>query len=412
MATVKVFNYEAVSPRRSGSAVRGSLEAISKQAVVERLTAQGLVPLSIEPQELTGLNREIHLPGLERQAPVAALAVFARQLSVLIAAGMPLLRAVEVVQEQAEDKRLSAALEAVLGDLEAGQPLSVSLGHQPKAFPMLMVSLVRVGEAGGFLDSAMKAVADLYAREADLRDKIRSAMTYPVTVAVIAFAAVIGMLTFIVPVFENMFTSLGGTLPLPTQILVTISHNMQWILPVLAIGLVGGYIWWMGNKDSERVRQFIDPWKLKVPVFGKLNTKIAMARFSRNLAMMLDAGVPLLQALMVVADASGNWSVAEALREVHESVRQGRSFASPLANHPIFPPMVVRMIAVGEESGSLAAMLGSVADFYDAEVAAATERLTSTIEPLLIAGLGIVIGGMVISLYMPMFSLYSLMNAQ
>ncbi len=410
MASVRTFNYEAVSPRRSGAAVKGTFEATSTQAVAQKLAAQGLIPLFIAPQELTGLNREIKLPGIERRVSVSSLAVFSRQLSALVAAGMPLLRAVEISAEQTEDKHLAAALDSVLGDLESGLSFSVALLRQPKVFPPLMVSLIRVGETGGFLDTAMAAVARLYAREADLHDKVKSAMTYPVIVAIIAVVAVIGMLTFIVPIFEKMFASLGGALPAPTQFLVVISHNMTWILPAIIVFIVVGWIWWSGNKNTDKVRSVVDPWKLKAPVFGKLNVKIAMSRFSRNLAMMLNAGVPLLQALTVVGNASGNWAVAEALREVHDSVRQGRSFATPLSNHAVFPPMVVKMIAVGEESGSLGAMLDSIADFYDAEVESATDRLTSTIEPLMIAGLGVVIGGMVIALYMPMFSIYSLMN--
>ena len=226
----------------------------------------------------------------------------------------------------------------------------------------------------------------------------------------IAIVAVLGMVTFIVPVFEQMFQTLGGELPIPTQILVTISHNMVWILPLLIVVTSAAWIWWVRNRHTEAVRKFVDPIKLRMPIFGKLVTKIAVARFSRNLSMMLNAGVPLLQALQIVGQASNNWAVEQAVQRVQESVREGKSFAAPLAKAGVFPPMVSQMVSVGEESGTLADMLESIADFYEAEVTTATEQLTSTIEPILIVVLGVVIGGMVLALYMPIFSLYGQLN--
>ena len=210
---------------------------------------------------------------------------------------------------------------------------------------------------------------------------------------------------FIVPVFEDMFKGFGRQLPLPTEILVVLSHAMVWVVPVLVVAIVALTIWWGRNRNTERVRRAVDPWKLRLPVFGQLLKKIAIARFSRNFANMIGSGVPILQALQIVGETSGNWVIENALNEVRESVRQGESIAAPLAGQPVFPPMVTQMIAVGEDAGSLELMLNKIAEFYEAEVEAATEQLTAMIEPLMIAFLGVVIGGMVIALYMPIFQI-------
>jgi type IV pilus assembly protein PilC len=207
-----------------------------------------------------------------------------------------------------------------------------------------------------------------------------------------------------------MFANLGGTLPLPTLILVWISQSMVWLLPAVAVIGAAGAVWWRRNGRTEAVRSRVDPLRLKLPVFGSLMTKLAIARFSRNLASMVAAGVPILRALAIVGDTSGNWVIEKAVRNVQDSVRSGRSIAGPLANEPVFPRMVVQMIAVGEDSGALEAMLRKIADFYDSEVQAMTEALTSLIEPLLIAVIGIVVGGMIVALYLPIFNIYSLIK--
>ena len=230
-------------------------------------------------------------------------------------------------------------------------------------------------------------------------------MTYPIMVLCLSLVAVVIMLTFIVPIFKTMFEGLGSSLPAPTQILVTVSQNMFWVIPTLVVLIVGGAVWWRRNKNTDAVRRVVDPLKLKAPIFGKLVQKIAIARFTRNFANMIGAGVPILQALSVIGATSGNYVIESATKRVAESVRNGQSLSKPLATEPVFPPMVVQMMAVGEDSGSLEIMLTKVADFYDDEVQAMTEALTSLIEPLLIAFLGVVIGGMVVALYMPIFSI-------
>ncbi|MDX2377130.1 type II secretion system F family protein [Microbacterium sp. LRZ72] len=404
MTLVQQFAYRALDSDGRG-VVKGTVEAASEAAVAVKLKAQGLTALDVSPARRTGLQREITLP-VRRRVRVRTLAVFAQQFAGLVNSGLPLLRALTIMVEQTEDRALQAALVTVHAEVQGGRSLSEAFARQPDAFPPLMVNLIRVGESGGFLGRSLSAVAKTYADEAALQDKIRAATTYPVIVLSIAVLALLAMVTFIVPIFEGMFSGMGGALPLPTRVLVTVSNNMFWILPLLVALAVGGTIWWLRHKDSDRVRRVIDPLTLRMPVFGPLATKIAVARFARSLAMMLDAGVPLLQALSVVGEASHNRVVARAAQQIQESVRQGRSFAGPLAASGVFPPMVAQMVSVGEESGTLAEMLGSIADLYEAEVTTATEQLTSTIEPLLIVVIGLLIGGMVIALYLPIFGIY------
>lgn len=405
MATMQEWQYQAIDPATTQT-VKGTMDATSDSAVTAKLRAQGLMPVQVALVEKTGLRREITLPSLNRGISAKTLAIFARQMSALINAGLPLMRTLNVLADQTSDKRLKAVLTTVSADVESGSSLSASLQRHPLIFPPLMVSIVRVGESGGFLGAALDSIAENYQKQAELHGRIRSATTYPAVVLVIAMIGVLVMVTFIVPVFEKMFAGLGGQLPLPTQILVTISHNMIWILPVLAVVIVISWIWWVRNRYTDGYRRVVDPVKLRLPIFGPLITKMAVARFSRNLSMMLDAGVPIIQALSIVGQASNNWKIEQTVRDIQESIRGGRSFAVPLAKAGVFPPMVSQMVAVGEESGTLAQMLGSIADFYEDEVETATEQLSSLIEPVLIVGLGVIIGGMVISLYLPIFTLY------
>ena len=406
MALAQEYAYQALDLATSQT-VKGTMDASSDSAVAAKLRAQGLTPLNVALVAKTGLNREIALPRLRKGVPAKTLAIFSRQMSALVNAGLPLLRTLTVLAEQAEDKQLQTVLIAVQSDVEGGSSLSASLARHPQVFPPLMVSIIRVGESGGFLGKALTSVAENYQKQADLQAKIRSATTYPIAVLVIAMLGVLAMVTFIVPVFKKMFEGLGSELPLPTQILVTISENMLWILPLLAVIVIGAWAWWARNRYTDAYRKVVDPIKLKMPIFGPLVTKMAVARFSRNLSMMLDAGVPIIQALAIVGQASNNWKIEQTVREIQDSIRGGRSFATPLAKAEVFPPMVAQMVAVGEESGTLAEMLGSIADFYEDEVETATEQLSSLIEPVLIVGLGVVIGSMVIALYMPIFTLYS-----
>lgn len=411
MTLIQEFSYRAVDPR-GGSVVKGSMEAASESAVTSRLRAQGLTPLEVKALSKTGLNREIKFAGLGGTVKARSLAIFARQMAGLLNAGLPIMRTLTILIEQTEDKQLQPALVAVRADIESGQSFSNALARHPDVFPPLMISIVRVGESGGFLARAMHSLAENYTKEAELQNKIRAAVTYPTIVLIIAILGVLAMVTFVVPVFENMFAGLGTSLPLPTQILVTISRNMWWILPLLIVSVSVAWIWWARNKNKDSVRKVVDPFRLRMPIFGKVFTKIAVARFSRNLSMMLDAGVPIIQALAIVGQASNNWAVERAVHDVQDSVRQGKSFSAPLAKANVFPTMVPQMVAVGEESGTLSEMLASIADFYEDEVETATSQLSATIEPVLIVGLGVLIGGMVISLYLPIFTLYGELSQQ
>ncbi|MGN7862018.1 type II secretion system F family protein [Microbacterium sp. 22303] len=405
MAGAQEYEYQAIDVATART-VKGSMDASSDSAVAAKLRAQGLTPLHVAPVAKTGLHREIALPSLRRGVSAKTLAIFSRQMAALINAGLPLLRTLTVLAEQADDKKLQQVLTVVQTDVESGSSLSASMARHPQVFPPLMVSIIRVGETGGFLGKALTSIAETYQKQADLHSKIRAATTYPLVVLIIAILGVTAMLIFVVPVFKNMFEGLGKGLPLPTQILVTVSENMKWIAPAVAVLAIIVWIWWARNRYTDAYRKVVDPFLLKLPIFGKLLTKMAVARFTRNLSMMLDAGVPIIQALSIVGQASNNWKIEQTVRDIQESIRGGRSFAAPLAAAEVFPPMVSQMVAVGEESGTLAEMLASIADFYEDEVETATEQLSSLIEPVLIVGLGVVIGGMVISLYLPIFTLY------
>ncbi|MGL4339456.1 MAG: type II secretion system F family protein [Rhodoglobus sp.] len=412
MPATKVFAY--TSRDAAGKLVKGKLDAASESAVVSRLRTQGLAPLTIEESAAgTGLGREINIPGLGNKAPgLKDVAIMSRQLATMIASGLSLVKALLILSEQTENKKLAAVLAEVRGDIESGSALSDGLAKHPLIFPRLMIYLVRSGEAGGFLDGALESIADSLESDVKLRATIKSALTYPVAVFIMAVLAVIVMLTFIVPIFQQMFASLGGELPVPTKILVVMSQNMFWVLPLLIVCSVGFTLWWRANKHTDRVRRVVDPLKLKAPVFGQLFTKVAIARFARNFAAMIGAGVPILQSLSIVGETSGNWVIEQALIKVQESVRTGNSISGPLSQEPIFPAMVVQMMAVGEDSGSMETMLTKIADFYDEEVSSTAEALTSLIEPLMIAVIGSIIGGMIVALYMPIFSILDTVNSQ
>jgi type IV pilus assembly protein PilC len=390
-----------------GKAVTGKVDARTEVAVAGRLRAMGISPSSIrEAPAATGLNRDINLSLLERGVGLKDLAIMSRQLATMISAGLSLLRALTIIADQTENKRLAQVLGQVRADVESGTSLSDALAKHPVEFPPLLLNLIRAGEIGGFLEDALVSVANNYESEVKLRGTIRSAMTYPLVVLAMALVAVVGMLIFIVPVFDQMFQDFGGELPLPTQALVTLSNALTWLGPVLIAGAIAFWVWWARVKNSDRVRQVVDPWMLRLPIFGPLLGKIALARVTRNLATMLRAGVPILTSLNIVGATSGNFVVQRALSRVEESVRHGRSIAGPLADEPIFPAMVTQMIAVGEDSGSLEQMLTKVSTFYDQEIESTTSQLTSLIEPLMIAVIGVVVGAMIVALYLPIFSIF------
>ncbi|TFD42782.1 type II secretion system F family protein [Cryobacterium sp. TMT1-2-1] len=372
-----------------------------------RMRTMGLSPISVSEVAVgTGLSMEIKIPGFGKGVGLKDLAIMSRQMATMTSAGLSLLRTLNILSEQTENKELARILTSIRNDVESGVSLSEAMDKHNTVFPPIMINLVKAGETGGFLENSLNSVAGNFESEGKLRDTIKSAMAYPTIVLIMAVVAVIGMLTFIVPVFEKMFKNLGGQLPLPTQVLVVLSQAMVWLLPLLIVGGIVFAVWWRKNKNTEVVRKILDPIILKLPVFGPLMTKLAIARFSRNFSTMIGAGVPILAALNIVGETSGNWVVESAVRKVQESVRQGKSIAGPLSLEPVFPAMVTQMIAVGEDAGALEQMLGKIADFYDQEVQSTAEQLTALIEPLMIAFIGVVVGGMIVALYMPMFSIF------
>ncbi|PZE58914.1 type II secretion system F family protein [Curtobacterium sp. MCPF17_001] len=395
----------------AGKLVKGRVDAASEGAVVQRLRGMGVSPIAItEAKAGTGLQTEIKIPGFEKGVGLKDLAIMARQASTMLSSGLSLLKTLSILADQTENKKLKVILGKVRDEVEQGVSFSDAVGKYPVDFPPIMINMIRAGETGGFLDQAMDSIATNFEKEHKLRTTIKSAMTYPVVVLIMSLLAVVIMLVFIVPIFQDMFSSLGGKLPLPTMMLVYLSHAMVYVGPVMAVAFVLGWFWWRANKNTDGFRGVVDPMRLRLPVFGQLTKKIVMARFARNLSNMIGAGVPILQALQIAGQVSNNFVVEKALGRVSESVRKGESISQPLSRENVFPSMVSQMIAVGEDAGSMEIMLQKIASFYDNEVEATTEALTSLIEPLLIAFLGVVVGGMIVALYLPIFQISTVVH--
>lgn len=402
------LDFSVKARSRQGKLIDQKVKAASESEAIARIRELGLTPLAVEEGN-RGLKKEIHFG--KGRVRLKDLAIFSRQFATMLGSGVSVLRCLDILSEQTESRRLSELLEQMRTEVEKGSSLSETMRRR-KEFPPLMTSMVQAGEVGGFLDSTMGEIAVALESEVRLRGKIKSALSYPVAVALLAFVIVIGMLIFIVPVFSGLFADLGGRLPLPTQILVSASNALKnpfIVIPVVA-AITVVVIAYSRSRHRLAVRRVIDPLKLKLPVFGGLLQKIALARFTRNLSSLLRAGVPILTALDIVGDTSGNTVITSAIEEVKESVRNGSGIARPLADHPVFPDMVVQMITVGEDTGELDTMLGKVADFFDQEVEATTEQLMALLEPIMIVILGAIVGGILISLYLPMFKIFELIQ--
>lgn len=394
---------------KEGRVLEGKMEAGGEAAVATKLRGQGMTPIQITKESKASMKMELHI--LPQRVKLKDLAIFSRQFATMINSGLSLLRSLNILAEQSENPKLAEAIKSIRDDVERGSSLSASMSKFPKVFNNLFVSMVRAGETGGQLDTVLMKVADTYEQEHKLRQKVKSAMTYPIAVLGISVLLMIVMLIFIVPTFAEMFKGLGGELPLPTQILVTMSEQAKFLVPlafIIFIGLMMGYK--KGRRTSAEFRHKADQIKLKIPVFGELTDKIAVSRFTRMLGLLLKSGVPILQALDIVGEAAGNEVINRAAQDVRESVRTGESMAAPLTEHKVFPPMVVQMISVGEDTGALDSMLDKIADFYDQEVESMTESLVALIEPIMIAFLGGIVGSMVIALYMPMFKIFELIK--
>lgn len=404
------FKYKAKDP--GGSTKSGKIEASSEDAALVALRQQGLIPLKIDESSSSGLQREITVPGFGNRIKQKDVALMSRQFATMVNAGLSLIRALTVLIEQVDSPALVNVLQEVRRDVEGGQSLSDAMAKHPKAFNRLYVAMIRAGEVGGVLDETLNRVADILEANLSLRSKIRSAMAYPAVVMLLIVLVTTAMILFVVPVFENLYADLGegAALPLPTELLVTLSIILRsWWFAVIGLAALG--VWsfrrWIATEDG---RLLWDRVRLRLPVFGKLVHKTALSRFSRTMAVLSRTGVPILQAIDIVGETAGNQVVTNALARIRVAVREGEGLAAQLAKYDVFPPMVVQMLAVGEETGALDAMLNKVADYYEREVEDTVTALTSLIEPLLIVVMGASVGAILIALYLPIFNIAGLVN--
>src|SRR3990172_216229 len=392
---------------RTGNVVTGQLVGDSETLVLQKLREMGMTPVEVKKSG-TGLQFEINLrPGRVKQKQIA---VFCRQFATMVNSGLPILRSLAILGDQTESKELAKVLVQTRLDIEGGASLSAAMAKHPKAFNNLFISMVKAGETGGVLDDVLLNLADEIEKDVELKRQIKSAMTYPVVVVCLVVLIMTAMLLFVVPQFEAIYSSLGGELPLPTQLLMTASDIFKSYWYMMVLGLFAVRFLLKRYKKTEKGRARVDGLKIRVPVFGPLFHKVALARFSATLGMLLRAGVPILQALDNVKDTVNNKVISIAVEDVKNSVREGESIAKPLGKHKVFPPMIVQMMAVGEETGAVDTMLSKVSEFYNNEVTATVDALTSLIEPLLIAFIGGAVGAAVIALYMPMFNVINIIK--
>jgi type IV pilus assembly protein PilC len=388
----------------AGTKSKGEVEAESKQAVADQLKARGLVVLDISDKHG---SKEIEL-GFLKRVKANELAVFSRQLSTMISSGMSILRALYVLEEQTESKFLKETIVAVRKDVEAGLSLSDAMARHPKVFSPLFVAMTQAGEMGGVLEDALMRVADQLQKDAALRRMIKSAMVYPVMVVVFAVGVMMALVAFLVPVFQGVFKQFGGELPALTQVSVMMSHAVVgywWLMFLSTFVAIVAFIKW--KKTTWGRRQW-DHFRLRVPMkVGGIVQQVAVARWSRTLASLTAAGVPLLQGLEITGRTGGNVAIEESMEGVIASVKRGGTIAAPLAQAPIFPAMVTHMVGVGEETGALDAMLDRIAEFYEEQVEASVKALTSILEPIMIIVIGGIVGFIVISMYLPLFEVYN-----
>jgi type IV pilus assembly protein PilC len=393
-----------------GKMIEGSLEAESPALVANKLRQMGYVPIAIDMKQTKGVRREIKIPGLSDRVKLQDLSIFARQFATMIDSGLSLLRSLQILAVQTESQALATVVGQVRQDVESGSSLSQAFGHYPKVFNRLFVAMVRTGESGGVLDEVLLQLASTIEKQVELRRKIRSAMTYPAVVLGLVSLILTAMLLFIVPLFKGFYKELNGTLPLLTRVLITMSDWFVKLFPVVVLLVIIAVVMFRRWIATDEGRSRWDRFKLRVPVFGKLVHKTALARFARTFSVLLRSGVPILEALEITKDTAGNWVVARALDDVQAGVKIGEPISKPLERHAVFPPMVTQMMAVGEESGALDTLLEKIANFYDQEVEATVNALTSLLEPILIMVLGACVGTMVIALYLPMFNIIKLIK--
>lgn len=397
-----LFTY--VAKDQSGRTLKGTLEAAERQAVLDKLRTEGLAIISVEEVQTEKKSRA------SKKVKIDDLVVFSRQLATMVDAGIPILGSLDVLAQQAESKALKEVLLKVRDDVEVGLSLSGAFSKHPKAFSTLYISMIKAGESSGMLDEILDRLATYLEKSSALQKKIKSALVYPAVVTAMALAITVLLLVKVIPVFKTVFAGFGATLPTPTLILITVSDVFRKFFPILlgVLILIGFII--RHYIRTEKGRLQFDRWLLRLPVFGVLFTKVAVSKFTRTLSTLVRSGVPILASLEVVARTCGNRVFELAIEDVRTGVREGESIALPLEKSKVFPPMVVKMISIGEQTGELEKMLGKISDFYDEQVDATVSGLTSLIEPLIIAFLGIVIGGIVICMFLPIFRISSIIN--
>ena len=394
---------------RTGREITGSLEADSADALTGKLRQMGYFVVSVEEVKTSFTKRQIRIFGARVKSK--EITIFTRQFATMINAGLPLTKCLNILSQQTESQVLSDVITDCQKEVEAGRSLSEALSKHPEAFSDLYVAMVRAGELGGMLDDVLLRVANQLERDTEIRQKIKSAMTYPLVVLAITIVVVALMLMFVVPRFAKMFTELGGKLPTYTQFLVNVSHFLAgWGGLVVIAAIIGLVIGYRRVRATDKGRMTIDRIKLRLPIAGTLFHKTAMSKFSRTLGTLISSGVPILGALEITGETTGNMVVTKALDEVRAGVKEGETIAHPLTQADVFPPMVTQMIAIGEETGALDVMLAKVSEFYDSEVNAAMDGLSSTIEPVLLVVLGGSVGAIVIALYMPIFKVITLIK--
>jgi type IV pilus assembly protein PilC len=399
--------YKWVAETRRGRILKGELEAADEKIAGLQLKRRNLTVKKIKekPKDLFE-NISFMKPKVTKKD----LVIFTRQFSTMIDAGLPLVQGLTILSEQTENKTFKQILKKVTKDVEGGSALAEALSKHPKIFDSLFVNLVGAGEVGGILDTILQRLAAYIEKAEKLKSQIKGALTYPIVVMIIAILVISVILIFVIPVFEEMFRDLGSSLPLPTQIVVNMSRflkgNIHYIIGSLIL------LAWLFKmyRNSKGGRKRLDALSLQLPIFGVLLKKVAVARFTRTLGTMISSGVPILEAMEVVAKTSGNVILEEVIYEVRSSIAEGQTIAEPLSEAGVFPHMVVQMISVGEATGSLDTMLEKIADFYDNEVDIAVEALTSMLEPMLMVFLGGTIGGLVVSMYLPIFKMAAAMG--
>jgi type IV pilus assembly protein PilC len=385
---------ETVSGERTGETLDAVVAALRReQIVITRITPTAAKPAA-PPPRVRG-----------RRVPAKNLAVFTRQFSVMIDAGLPLVQCLDILGSQEEDKRFSKIILDTRADVEAGSSLAEAMKRQPRAFDPLFTNMIAAGEAGGILDTILKRLATYIEKNVKLQGQVKSAMIYPIAVLSIAAIVVAVILWKVIPTFAALFAGLGAELPLPTRIVIALSENFIRIMPVLIVGIVAFLFFFRRYYATDAGRRVVDRIVLGLPILGPIMRKIAVARFCRTLSTLLTSGVPILEGLDITARTSGNAIVEDAVQTTRKSIERGDTISSPLRETGVFPSMVVQMISVGEQTGALDAMLAKIADFYEEEVDQAVAGLLTLLEPLMISILGLIVGGIVISMYLPIFGL-------